>query len=243
MEIERARNALIVKSNDLIQKSRFDLSAVQQKVVLYLISQIKPYDEEFKLYEFSIQDFCDVCGIDKESGGNYSVLKKAIKEIADKSIWITLPDGKETLVRWIEKPYIDKNSGTIKIKIDEDMRPYLLQIGENFTKYELIWTVQFKSKYSIRLYEFIKSIHYYELATYEKIYSLEELRKLMGAEETNKDWKNFRVRVLEPAINEINTYSNKFIEYEAITKGKAVVKILLRVTSKDICDALNNKRI
>ena len=68
----------VVKSNDLIQKSRFDLSLQEQKIVLYLISQITPYDEEFKLYEFSIPDFCKICGIDHTSGGNYADLKKAV---------------------------------------------------------------------------------------------------------------------------------------------------------------------
>ena len=40
------------KSNDLIQRSRFNLSLQEQKIILYLISQITPYDHDFKLYEF-----------------------------------------------------------------------------------------------------------------------------------------------------------------------------------------------
>ena len=39
----------VIKSNDLIQRSRFDLSLQEQKIILYLISQITPYDEEFQL--------------------------------------------------------------------------------------------------------------------------------------------------------------------------------------------------
>ena len=64
----------VIKSNDLIQRSRFDLSLQEQKIILYLISQITPYDEEFQLYEFSIADFCKICGIDHTSGGNYADL-------------------------------------------------------------------------------------------------------------------------------------------------------------------------
>lgn len=96
------RNNTVVKANELIQKSRFSLTLQQQKIVLYLISQITMYDEDFKLYEFSIVEFCKVCGIDYESGKNYADLKAAIKEIADKSVWIRLANGKQTLVRWIE---------------------------------------------------------------------------------------------------------------------------------------------
>ena len=70
------RNRTVVKANDLIQRSRFNLSLQQQKIVLYLISQITPYDEEFKLYEFSITEFCKVCGIDDTSGKNYTDLNR-----------------------------------------------------------------------------------------------------------------------------------------------------------------------
>ncbi|MDY4786917.1 MAG: RepB family plasmid replication initiator protein, partial [Bacteroidaceae bacterium] len=48
------RHPTVVKANDLIQKSRFSLSVQQQKIVLYLISQISQFDTDFKLYEFSI---------------------------------------------------------------------------------------------------------------------------------------------------------------------------------------------
>ena len=142
------RNKMVVKANDLIQKSRFDLSLQQQKIILFLISHIEPSDKEFKLYEFSVIDFCQVCGIDYTAGKNYKDIKKAIKEIADKSVWIKTQDDEETLLRWVEKPYINKNSGTIKIRLDEDMKPYLLQLKKNFTQYELIYTLQFKSKYT-----------------------------------------------------------------------------------------------
>lgn len=231
------RKNTVVKANDLIQKSRFSLSLQQQKVVLYLISQITPNDEDFKLYEFSIVEFCKVCGIDYDSGKNYADLKAAIKEIADKSVWIRLANGKQTLVRWIEKPYIDDNSGIVQIKLDADMKPYLLQLKENFTQYELLWTLNFKSKYTIRLYELVKSIHYHELDTYSREFELEELRRMLGAE-TYKTYQTFKVRVLEPSIEEVNQYSDKNVSYEPIKNGRAVSKIRLTITTKDTLDRI-----
>lgn len=231
------RKNTVVKANELIQKSRFSLSLQQQKVVLYLISQITPYDEDFKLYEFSIIEFCKVCGIDYGNGKTYADLKNAIKEIADKSIWIRLDNGKETLVRWIEKPYINDNSGIIQIKLDADMKPYLLQLKRNYTQYELLWTLNFKSKYTIRLYELVKSIHFHELEDYSREFELDELRRILGAE-TYKTYQTFKSRALEPAIREINGYSDKNVSYEPIKRGRAVVKILLIISTKDIFDRI-----
>ena len=231
------RHKTVTKSNDLIQKSRFSLSLQQQKIILCLISQITPYDDDFKLYEFNIIDFCKACGIDYANGKNYRDLKAAIREIADKSLWITIEENEETLLRWIEKPYINKNDGTIKIRLDRDMMPFLLQLKQNFTQYEIIWTLHFKSKYSVRLYELIKSIHYHELELYRKKYAIDELKKLLDGE-NYKEYRDFKRRVLVPASDEINQYSDKTISFDEVKRGRKVIAIEFTISSKDSLAAL-----
>lgn len=235
--LEDRKKKTVVKANELIQKSRFSLTVQQQKIVLYLISQITPQDEDFKLYSFNIVEFCKICGINCYSGKNYADLKEAIKEIADKSIWIKLPNGRQTLVRWIEKPYIDDDSGTVQIKLDADMKPFLLQLKENFTQYELLWTLNFKSKYTIRMYELIKSIHFHENTPYSQEFDLEELKGILGAE-IYKTYQSFKARALEPAIFEINNYSDKELSYESIKKGRSVAKVRLIVSTKNTLSRL-----
>ncbi len=241
MEIEQARYQIIIKSNALIQKSQFDLSALQQKVILYLISKISPYDEDFKTYEFNIMEFCQVCGIDHDSGGNYKMLKKVIKELADKSIWVNNPE-EEYLGRIICDPVIKKKKGTIQLKLHDYMKPHLLQQKARYTQYEFIWGLQLEKKYSGPLYELAVSIHYNDLKPYEYIFDLDELRRIMGA--TNyKTWQHFKDRALDPAVQEINSFTNKIIEYEPIKYGRVVGRVKIKVTTKDIFDALHDKRL
>ena len=231
------RHSTVVKSNDLIQKSRFSLSLLQQRILLYLISQITPVDDDFKLYEFSIAEFCKVCGI-SYNGRSYNEIKAIIKDIADKSVWIKLADEKtETLVRWIEKPYINADDGYIRIKLDADMKPYLLQLRENFTQFELIYTLKMKSKYSIRLYELIKSIHYNELKEYVRTYKVEELKVLLDGTSYNT-FKDFHQRVLKPAVEEINKFTDKIINYEQIKNGRKTIAIQFTIGSKEADDRL-----
>lgn len=236
-EIREARDKQVRKANELIQKSHYNLTIQQQKIIIYLISQISPYDKEFKEYTFDIRDFCEICGIDDKSGGNYAELKEQIKKIADKSSWIEFNDDEESLVRWIEKPRIKKNSGIIKIRLDEDLKPYLLQLRANYTQYDIIYTLSFKSKYSIRLYELIKSIHYNELSDYEKVYTLEELKKLLGAESYIK-YSHFKDRVLETAINEINMFSDKLVMYKTKRQGRSITHIIFYIKTKPMQDKL-----
>lgn len=144
-----------------------------------------------------------------------------------------MPNGIETLLRWISKAYIDDKNGVVKIRLDEDMKPYLLQLKENFTVYEIIYTLHFKSKYTIRLYELIKSIHYHELESYSRTYPLEELKRLLGAESYNL-YKNFKARILKPAVKEINDYSDKILDFTENKKGKGVASITFTIGSKEV---------
>ncbi|MCL2593380.1 MAG: replication initiation protein, partial [Defluviitaleaceae bacterium] len=107
-KMNELRNYKVVKANDLIQKSRFQLSLQEQKIILYIISKIKPTDEDFIIQNFSIIEFCKVCGIDSDNGKNYKNIKEAIKTLADKSLWLLLDSGSEALIRWINKAWINK---------------------------------------------------------------------------------------------------------------------------------------
>lgn len=229
-EKKKQQYALVVKSNDLIRKSRFSLTLTEQRIILYLISKIKPNDRDLLEYEFNIKDFCEVCGIDYIN--NLSQLKETIKSLRDKSIWITLPNGAETLVSWIEKPYLYQNSGNIKIRLDRDMIPYLLQLKENFTKYELIAILALKSKFSLRMYELFKSYEY--LGKYEV--SLEQLRKVMMLETEYKSTKDFKRYVIDKAVDEINTFTDLEIEYEVVKTGRSITGFIFTIHKPDNWD-------
>jgi len=221
MILSEKRDYKVVKANALIQRARYDFSAQEQKIVLYLISKIKPEDDNFKLYDFEIKEFCRICGIDERSGKNYADMKNTIKKLADKSIWVTLNENKdETLLRWIEKPYIRKKTGTIQIRLDRDMKPFLLQLKEQFTQYHLLYTLAMKGRYSIRLYELLKS---YEYRTRYK-FDIDDFKSKIGAEkyERHADFKRF---VLLPALKEINTFGDITVTYSFAKTGKKITEI------------------
>ena len=60
---------------------------------------------------------------------------------------------------------------------------------------------------------------------------------MLGAE-TYKTYQTFKVRVLEPSIEEVNQYSDKNVSYEPIKNGRAVSKIRLIISTKDTLDRL-----
>jgi plasmid replication initiation protein len=155
--LSEVRDYLVVKRNDLIQKSRHQMDLQEQKIILYMISKIKPNDKDFKEQVFSVADFCKVCGLDSDNGGNYAYIKKTLGKLRSRYVWVTLDDGSETTLGWVNKVTMNARSGLIKIQFDNDLKPYLLDLQESFTQYNLIYTLAMKSQYSTRLYELLKS--------------------------------------------------------------------------------------
>ncbi|MCL2593376.1 MAG: replication initiation protein, partial [Defluviitaleaceae bacterium] len=161
-------------------------------------------------------------------GKNYKNIKEAIKTLADKSLWLLLDSGSEALIRWINKAWINKRSEIIKIRLDDDMKPYLLQLQHRFTQYELLYTLAMRSQYSIRLYELLKS---YVYRFKNKDFDIDELKLLLSAENYNR-YPDFKRYVLDTALREINDLSDIAIAYEPQKDGRRYAKIIFSMRVK-----------
>jgi len=237
--IEHAREQLVVKDNKLLQtvtRRKYELKAQEQKIVGYLISLIKPEDENKTppyIYTVDISNFCDVCGIDRTNGGNIQAVKNAIAELSDKRFWLDYGEG-ELLFRWISTADIKKGSTQINVEISTQVFPYLVGLKEKFLQYELWQILPLKSTYSIALYEFLKSYAYKK----HIIVSLVQLRSYLGIEENKyKDFKNFKQKVLNMARKEINELTDLEIEWHGIRNGRFYTQIQFDIRTKERFEA------
>ena len=225
--ISEQREYKVVKSNELIQKSRFVLSTQEQKIILYLISKIKPSDTDFQVYNFHISEFCQICGLDTASGKNYTNIRESIKKLADKSFWILFENGESSLIRWINKAWMIEQSGHIKIRLDDEMKPYLLELKKNFTQYGLIYILAMKSQYSIRFYETLKSFENLHI----QIFDINKLKNILSCEHYDR-FPDFKRYVLDIVVKEINTLTDILIEYRPIKEGRKITQIEFKIKTK-----------
>lgn len=225
------RRLSVVKHNDIVQKARYQLDVVQQKTILYLISKIDSVnDEHFAPITVDTKDLCEIMGIEY-CGKNLETLKEALKKLSDKSLWVDTGD-QIRLMRWLQRVDIKKGERKVKIQFDELMSPYLLKIKNRFFQYELINVLAMKCKYSIRLYEMLKSREAMGSWTVE----LDEFKKIVGADEQKayENYKLFRQRVLDPAIIEICNYSDLTVSYRTKREDRKIKWIIFEMV--DISD-------
>ena len=244
-EVRKERSLFVIKSNALIQKTRYELSLEEQRLLLYLISKIKPNDEKLKLYEFTIRDYCEVCGIDVSSMPNmYNYMKNTIKSLADKSFWVRLDDGKEILLRWIDKAGISRNSSKVAIKLNDDLMPFLLELQGRYTQYQLLSVLPMKSKYSIRLYEVLRA-ELQDKTHKEVTYTLDELQERLGITgESGKSYRSnpamFRKFVMDGALEEIALYTDITASAEYLKAGRRIDRVQIDIQRLKDAQAMSN---
>lgn len=228
LEIIEQRDYKVVKANEIIQRARIDLGIQELKTFAFILSKVKPTDQHGQWYTFSVQEYCKVCGIDSNNGKNYLDVKKALKTLRDKSFWLTDENGKETTVGWLDKAQINKGSGKVKVRFDEDLEKYIIGWFEQYTQYSLCQVLPMQSQYSFLLFEQLKS--YANLKEYT--FDIDDLKsKIGGIIYTN--FKDFRKRVLDIATREINLYTDLEISWQPITKGRKVIQIKFFISERD----------
>ena len=227
-EVAVLRDYSIIKSNEIIQRAKYDLTLQELKILSYCFSMIKPNDSIETTYTFSIIDFCKVSGIDYQNGKNYKNVKNALSKLLTRVFWLTDPDGSEVSYHWIEKVKIHRGKGKITVRFDEGLKRHIFGLMKNFTQYELLSTLPMQSQYSFRLYELLKSYAF----TQEHRFSVDELKTALNATQY-KRFADFHVRVIQKAVEEINLYTDIEVSYETITKGRNVASIIFYIRQRD----------
>lgn len=228
IEISKQRDYKVVKANEIVQKARYDLNITELKAFAYILSKIKPNDTEGMEYTFTIKDYCQVLGIDYKNGGNYNYIKTTLKNLRDKSFWLLDEKGQEVTVGWLSKVKINKGSGKIIVKLDEDIQKYVLGLFDNYTQYSLLSTLPMKSSYSFRIYELLKSYAF----TKSHEFDIDDLKSKLGATHY-ENFKDFRKKVIEVAVKEINEYTDIEVSWEPVNKGRKVIAVKFYIKQKD----------
>lgn len=242
------RQQYVVKANSLI-RTRYRLTLQQQRLVLFCISKIRPQDMIGQEYTFTIEEICNACGLDRDAGGMYyKTIKEDLLKLTDRK-WGVLPTGEHITISWIGDVKITPYSGTVSIKFNPNMAPYLYDLHEHYTQYKLENALVFKSRHSLHLYEILRSYTTQRALDegWERsvMFSVEELRELLDCSGYAR-WSEFDRCVLKKAVKEINACCDDIhIEVETYKRGRRISSVEFIITSPkamDIILARRNKR-
>ena len=219
----------VVKSNSLVE-ARYRLSLQESQIILWLLTQIRPDDEDFKPHILEIAELSKLTGV--RIDGKYDELRKITKRLIQRALEIYEPDLQEYIqITWLNSAHYKIKKGTVSLAFSPLLKPYLLQLKSHFTKIDIVDTLKLKSIHAIRVFELL--LQYGSIGN--RIIKLEELRGYCGIREHEyKDYFDMKRKVINRAKTEINAKTDYEIDYVEIKESRKVVAIEWTIKKKRI---------
>ena len=215
----------VVKSNQVIEAS-YQLSAVEQRIVLAAISRIpknQPITDD-ELYPVSVDELKQL-GVHEKTA--YRDLKECINRLYERSINLSI-DDKSIKMRWVQEIQFLDSQSVIGIRFSKPILPFISNLSREFTKYALSDIAGINSGYGIRIYELL--VQYRQIGKRE--ISVESLRTMLELGKKYPLFADFKKRVIDTAIDQINEYSPLKVTYEQKKTGRKVTHIIFSFKEK-----------
>lgn len=206
------------------------LSLLQRKISNALLYHAFPSLKTVENHKISISELCELINY---KGNNHEKIKDAFRHLIDTRIeWDVFDEvGKEE--GWAASSML----ASVIMKKGQCIYAYSPAIREflhsptMYAKINLIIQSKFSSGYGLALYE--NCVRYQDLPN-TKWFEMEIFRKIMGVqEELYPIFRDFKRRVLDKAIDEVNSLSELFIEPEFKKHGRMVVAIRFKITQRE----------
>lgn len=140
-------------------------------------------------------------------------------------------EGRTVKSRWIA--HVEYADNSIKLGLSLPIIDAISRIDGKetpFTKYHIEQTHALNSRYSLRLYELV--VQYLKIGK-TPIFELKKFRFQLGLLPNEYDrMNNFKKKVLDLAVNEINEKTNITVSYEQKKQGKVIVGFIFTVNEK-----------
>lgn len=221
----------VVQANSLVG-GRQSLKLNSAKLVRAAIMQIVKEDTEMKPYVITIKEFANLLQIDESNV--YKFADEITNDIIKNPVYVKKVDKNN--IKWIKIPWVTRceyNSDMgIAIKLNEELKPFLINLKEHYTQYTLQEVLVMKSVYAIRIFEMIQSKIMSKILPKDGIdidISVQKIKECCDCVDKYSAFSNFKIKVLDKAQYEINRVTMYTVNYSYIKNGRSVVGIKFHV--------------
>jgi plasmid replication initiation protein len=219
--MNKNKSDLVVKDNALINASYY-LSLTEQRLILLAIIQARA-EKMTSSNEFKVQvsSYINAFGVERSTA--YEALQKAVDTLINRrfSYYRIVNDQQEKVTtNWVQSVAYATNESYIKIQFTDAVMPLITQLEKHFTSYQLEQVKDLSSIYAIRLYELM--MQWRATGKTQQI-PIDELRYKLGIEpDQYKQMVNFKKKVLDFAIDQINEHTDIKASYEQHKEGRSI---------------------
>ena len=219
----------IVFANKLLHAG-YSLDINEQRLINLALSKVnskKPNPGKIVIYP---TEYAKCFGLSKHSV--YEQLSSAAESLRDKSVTILDDSGTSLSIPWVSNARYEKvkNQGSfITLEFSKDIEPYIFNIEGDFTELFFHNIVKLNSLASFRLYALLNRVRNYH--NYKRRgavvvnFQLPEMKQKLFLSESYGAWRDFKARVLIPAIEKINAHTDICVTFRPKKMGNCITAI------------------
>jgi plasmid replication initiation protein len=215
---------LVVKENTLINAS-YRLNLIEQRLILLAIIKARETNTGI-----TANDPLTICAksymnhFNTTQQASYMALKEACENLFERRFSyqnLTLNKKiKNITSRWVSQiAYIEDNA-EVELIFSPAVVPFITELESHFTSYDIEQVSQLNSAYAVRLYELLIA---WRSTGKTPVFKLEDLRNKLGVnpDELNRI-DNFKMRILDASIDQINQHTDIRVKYEQHKAGRTI---------------------
>ncbi|MBH0044331.1 replication initiation protein [Pseudoalteromonas sp. SWXJZ10B] len=219
----------IVFANKLLHAG-YSLEINEQRLINLALSKINSKKSNPGQIVIYPTEYAQCFGLSKRSV--YEQLSSAAKSLQDKSVTILDDSGEAVSIPWVSNATYEKvkNQGSfITLEFSEAIEPYIFNIEGDFTELYFHNTVKLNSLASFRLYALLNWVRNYK--NYKRKgevvvnFQLPEMKQKLFLSESYGVWRDFKARVLLPAIEKINAHTDICVTFKPLKVGNCITAI------------------
>ena len=233
---------LVTKHNKLISAS-YSLGVPEQRIIFLAIVAARAQDKLIDargVLQIHASSYQEQFKVEKHSA--YKALKSATRGLFDAYFEyddIHEQTGKDAnnFIRWVQKIRYINAAGMIELQFTDDVIPLITRLSEQYTEYELKQVSELQSEYAIRLYELM--MQWKSVGKTNEI-EIDNLRKKLGVKpEQYNAMNNFKARVLDHAVKQINEHTDITVKYEQHKTGKSITALSFTFKKKQVLEHID----
>ncbi len=219
------KSPLEVRHHNAITTARYEYSELQMDLFFYLLSKLRK-DDTSGVYDIVVKELGEITG--KKYAYNY--LRKATEGMGSRMFEVLTENSYNQIWMFQHIKYMT-GEGRIEVKLSESIRPYLFDLKDNFTSFELLSALRLTSKHAKRIYTLCS--RWKDLGETKK-FSLLDFKKMLGlvdakGKEEYEEITMFKKKVLDVAVKQINEHTDLSISYSLEKQGRAFKNVVFAV--------------
>jgi plasmid replication initiation protein len=223
-----------IRQHNALTNARYEYTELQLDLLFFLLSKLRK-DQQDRVYELNIKDLSLLTG----KKYNAAYLHKATSDMGSRVFEVQTETRYRQLWMFQRVDYL-LGQGIIEIKLTEDITPYLFDLKENFTSYELASALRLTSKYAKRIYQYCSQWKDQEET---KKYDIQDFKQMLGLlDDKGKDkavrMSDFRESVLDVAVKQINEHTELHISYKLEKRVRTYKNIVFTVKSQALAETI-----